>query len=59
MFMLLINTDGTILKPNSWKAHTQARGFYKEQDWSKVCYKYGESILMVTQTTKKGGTLKK
>ena len=42
-----INTDGTILKPNSWKApHKTPRGsIYKSEDWSKVCYKYGVAYI--------------
>ena len=42
-----INTNGTILKPNSWKApHKTPRGsIYKDNEWNKVCYKYGVAYI--------------
>ena len=42
-----IDTDGTILKANSSKApHKTPRGsIYKDNEWNKVCYKYGVAYI--------------
>ena len=42
-----IDLDGNILKPNSYKSpHKTPRGsIYKEDDWSKVCYKHGVKYI--------------